>query len=87
MPGRVTAAAWAACAVLLVASLYQITEMRSVIETRREGRSVTTLTSEWESGGIKRTLVSTRQQGETAEAFVARHAEELTAALEEFPKD
>lgn len=46
-----------------------------------------TLTSDWTSGGIRRTLTTTRKEAETDAEFIARHAAAEAAALRQWPKD
>ena len=48
---------------------------------------MTTMTSSWTSGGIVRTVTTTRRDGESAEDFAARHRDEVEAMLALFPKD
>jgi hypothetical protein len=48
---------------------------------------LSTLTATWTSGGILRTLTTTRNPNETLDAFTKRHEDELAAALKRFPRD
>lgn len=48
---------------------------------------MTTVTSSWTSGGILRTVTTTRRDGESAEDWARRHQEEVDALLLLFPKD
>lgn len=48
---------------------------------------MTTVTSSWTSGGIAKSVTTTRREGESAEDFAARHAEEVAALLALFPRD
>ncbi len=49
--------------------------------------TMTTMTSSWTSGGIVRTVVTTRREDESAEDWAARHRDEVEAMLALFPKD
>ncbi len=82
------AAAVVLCLVLLGHVALRIASIEGRIgQALAEAHLVTTLTSEWTSGGIKRTLTTTREAGESAADFANRHKEEVEAALEVFPKD
>jgi ABC-type transport system involved in cytochrome bd biosynthesis fused ATPase/permease subunit len=61
---------------------------RSVAEALRS-RSMDNevLTSEWTSGGIKKTYTTTQEAGESQADHAKRHSKGLAAALVEFPKD
>jgi hypothetical protein len=47
----------------------------------------TTMVSRWTSGGIARELTTTKNAGESDKDFAARHARELAAMLDQFPRD
>lgn len=56
-------------------------------ESNKRGVQMTTVTSSWTSGGILRTVTTTRRDGESAEDWARRHQEEVDALLLLFPKD
>ncbi len=83
--------ALAASIGLGLAILYQqmacfgaITRLAATLE--RES-IVSTITSTWTSGGVTRTLTTTRGENETAAEFAARHEAEFAAMLALFPRD
>lgn len=61
-----------------------VTRLATAIE---RSDPMSTVTSSWTSGGVLRTVTTTRRDGESAEDWARRHQEEVDALLLLFPKD
>lgn len=79
------AAAFAGTILCFEVLNYQAAGKLAEAITRRP--NVSTVTSTWTSGGIPKSLTTTRNEGESAEDFARRHQEELNAMLLIFPRD
>lgn len=75
------------CALALGAQSYiQAQNLKTEIVRQRES-NMQTLTTEWTSGGIKRSLTTTRNDGESDEEFIKRHHDAEARAFAIWPKD
>lgn len=76
------------CASLLFTqSYFESQALRVEIIKNREQFTMQTLTTTWNSGRVSRTITTTQKEGESAEAFVERHAVAEAAAFAKWPKD
>lgn len=93
---RLTRAAGLAATPLLIfvggLSVYTLNRISALGGSVREALRVDsvvmqTLESTWVSGGVSRTITTTRTESESAGDFIARHAAAEAAAREVWPKD
>lgn len=86
----VTETGLVAVAVIGVLTLTRIGEIdsqfHSILSSIRSNQ-VSTVTSSWLSGGITRSVTTTRGSDETVDAYAARHQAEVNAFLLIYPKD
>ena len=64
-----------------------LVEVRTMKPPKHKKKIMQTLSTSWTSGGVEHTLTTTRQDGESAPDFIARHNEALDAALGQYPPD
>lgn len=86
---RIISLAAAASLLIMLGVAWELRGIHSAVDVLIEtGRTnMQTLTTTWTSGGISRTITTTRTAGETTSAFIARHAEVEAEAFKHWPKD
>lgn len=85
--GIVLAIVSAVGGAILCVEVMNYEAISKLVESNKRGVQMTTVTSSWTSGGILRTVTTTRRDGESAEDWARRHQEEVDALLLLFPKD
>lgn len=85
--GIVLAIVSAVGGAILCVEVMNYEAISKLVESNKRGVQMTTVTSRWTSGGILRTVTTTRRDGESAEDWARRHQEEVDALLLLFPKD
>lgn len=85
--GIVLAIVSAVGGAILCVEVMNCESISKLVESNKRGVQMTTVTSSWTSGGILRTVTTTRRDGESAEDWARRHQEEVDALLLLFPKD
>lgn len=85
--GVVLALAAALAGTILCFQVLSYQTAVAIKATLERSYAMTTITSTWTSGGVPKSLTTTRREGESAEDFARRHKEELDAMLLIFPKD
>lgn len=72
------------CVVYHQRALDRLSKIEARLEQQGQQRMVA---STWTSGGVSRTVTSTRAADETFDQLLKRHKAEVAAAMVEFPKD